>query len=307
MRHSWGRYVRQHYPLYLFLLPGLVYLLLFKYAPLYGLLIAFKDFSLFSGNTIVTSIWNSPWVGWKHFEQLLNLPAFTDVLLNTVIISLYKIVFLFPLPILFALLLNEIMVSWFKRFIQTVLYLPHFLSWVVVGGIFYSILGTNGLVTQLFHDLFGSSPSFLMDAGLFRRVLVFQEGWKETGWNMIIYLAAISAVDPHLYEAAKVDGAGRFQRMLYVTLPGIGSTIVLMLIMRLSRILEAGFEQILVMYNPTVYSVSDIIQTYTYRVGLGQMNFSLATAVGIFNSVTAFALIVTANAACRKLFSRSIY
>jgi putative aldouronate transport system permease protein len=307
MRNQTIRYIKMNYQLYLLLIPGFMFLFIFKYIPIYGLLIAFKDFSLFGGSNIIEAIWNSPWVGMKHFERLIYLPDFINVLSNTLIISTYKIVFLFPLPIILAILMNEIVKAWFKKPLQSILYLPHFLSWIVVAGMYQSILGTTGIVTQLFDALFGYSPAFMLDPDLFRSVLVFQEGWKGIGWNMIVYLAAISAIDPQLYEAARVDGATRFQRMIHVTLPGISSTIILMLILRLGNILEAGFEQILVMYNPIVYQVSDIIQTLTFRVGLGQMDFSLGTAVGLFNSVTAFILIVSANLVCRKMFGRSIY
>ena len=226
---------------------------------------------------------------------------------NTLIISLYKIVFLFPLPIILAILINEIGNIHFKKGIQTLLYMPHFLSWVIVGGLFVSILSADGVVNRALGYMGFESVRFFMDKSIFRGLLVVTAGWKESGWSAIIYLAAIVSLDTQIYEAAIVDGANKFQQIIYVTIPGIVPTIVLMFILRIGHILEAGFEQILVMYNPTVYKVADIIQTYVYRIGLGQMDFSLGSVVGLFDSVVAFILIVSANYVCRKTLDRSIW
>lgn len=294
--------IRKEWGLYLMLIPGLVFLLIFKYTPMYGLVIAFQDFSIFRG------ISGSEWVGLKHFEKLMVNDQFLSVFRNTVIISVYKLIFLFPAPIIIAILLNEIRKMMFKKVVQSIIYLPHFISWVIVSGLFINLLSLNGgIVNTLVEKLGGEPIGFFMDQNVFRPLLVVTEGWKEVGWGTIVYLAAISSIDPQLYEAAKMDGANKFQQMWHVTLPGMASTIVLMLILRLGSMLEAGTEQILVMYNPVVYNVADVIGTYVYRVGLGASDYSFSTAVGLFESVVAFTLVVTGNFICRKYLGRSIW
>lgn len=294
--------VRKDWDLYLLLIPGLVFLAVFKYAPMYGLVIAFKDFNIYDG------IAASPWVGFDNFSRLFSSAAFYDVFKNTLIISVYKMLFLFPLPILIAILLNEIKNMAFKRSVQTIIYLPHFLSWVIVSGIFINVLSVNGgIVNNIIQSLGGKPIKFFMDNNYFRGVLVGTAGWKETGWSTIVYLAAITSIDPQLYEAATIDGANKLKQAIYVTLPGMAPTIVLLFIMRLGSILEAGTEQILVMYNPTVYKVADVIGTYVYRVGLGQSDYSFTTAVGLFESVVAFILILSGNRLSGKLLKRSIW
>ena len=309
-RRWWMRsfgYLRAHFALYVMLLPGFLFLFLYKLPSYYGLTIAFKDFSMFLGNNPLEAIALSDWVGFSHFQRLLMNEDFLLVLKNTLVISLMKIVFLFPVPIVTAIMLNEIRSSLYKRLSQTFIYIPYFFSWVLVFGMFYSIIGTYGLVNQLIGYLGMKPLQVFTNSGAFRGLLVLTEGWKENGWNAIIYLAAISAIDPTLYEAARVDGAGKFMQIRHITLTGLFPTIVLMLIIRVGHILQAGFEQILVMYNPTVYDVADVIETYVYRVGMGQMDFSLGTALGLFNGVVALILIVGANAVSRKLLSRSIW
>lgn len=286
---------------YVLLLPALALIILFQYVPLYGLQIAFKDFNIFVG------IKDSPWVGLVHFQRVFTDANFYRALNNTLIISFYKLVFLFPLPIVLAILLNEVRSNIFRRSVQTVVYLPHFLSWVIVSGLFVSILGSDGVINQAIAPFVDRPIRFLMDRNWFRSVLVFTEGWKGVGWSAIIYLAAITSIDPQLYEAAIVDGANKFRRIWHITLPGISPTIILLLILNIGSLLEAGFQQILVMYNPMVYSVADIIGTYVYRVGLGQMNFSYGSAVGLFNSVVAFILILTGNQVAKRLVGRSIW
>ncbi|MEC0244838.1 ABC transporter permease [Paenibacillus chitinolyticus] len=296
------RTIRKDWDLYLMAIPGLLFLLLFKYTPMYGLIIAFQDFSIFKG------ISGSSWVGLKHFERLFVSAEFLNVLSNTLLISLYKLIFLFPLPIIVAILLNEIRQMVFKRVVQSVIYLPHFISWVIVGGLFINLLSVNGGIVNTLIVKFGGEPiPFFMDQGVFRSLLVFTEGWKELGWSTIIYLAAISSVDPQLYEAAKMDGASKFRQMWHITLPSIASTVVLMFILKIGSMLEAGTEQILVMYNPVVYKVSDVIGTYVYRVGIGASDYSFSTAVGLFESVIAFILVVGGNALCRRYLGRSIW
>ena len=293
--------LRTNYQYYLLLLPAVGLITLFQFVPLYGLSIAFKDFNIFQG------IAASPWVGWTHFERVFSDPAFFRVLRNTVLISLYKLVFLFPLPIILAILLNEVKNVVFKRSVQTVIYLPHFLSWVIVSGLFISILGTEGIVNEMIAPFVDRPIRFLMDRNWFRSILVATEGWKTIGWSAIVYLAAITGIDPQLYEAAIVDGANKFKRIWYITLPGIAPTIILLLILNIGNLLEAGFQQILVMYNPMVYPVADIIGTYVYRVGLGQMNFSYGTAVGLFNSLVAFGMVMGGNLLARKITGRGIW
>jgi len=227
---------------------------------------------------------------------------------NTLIISIYKIFFLFPLPILLAVLMNEIKNMVFKRGIQTIVYLPHFLSWVIVSGLFLQLLSTNGgLINKMIVGLGGESIAFFMNTEVFRSVLISSAGWKEVGWGMIIYLASIATIDPQLYEAAKIDGASRYRQIWHITLPGLVPIIILMFILRLGNILEAGTEQILVMYNSIVYEVADVIGTYVYRIGLGQQDYSFSTAVGLFDSVICFILIITGNYLSRKFLKRGIW
>lgn len=294
--------IRQHRDYYLLLLPGLIFLAVFRYSPMYGIVIAFQDYNVFQG------IAHSEWVGLEHFRRLIASDEFMQVLTNTLLISIYKIVILFPIPVILALLLNEVRLKWFKSTVQTMIYLPHFLSWVIIAGLFVNILSPmGGLVNDLI-GMFGGKPiDFLTNNDFFRSVVVFTAGWKESGWNAIIFIAAISGIDQEQYDAAKIDGSGRLQTMFYITLPGIASTVVLMFILRIGNILEAGTEQILTLYNPVVYATGDVIGTYVYRIGLGQMDYSFSTAVGLFNSVVGFLLILLGNAASRKWLQRSIW
>ncbi len=305
--HNFFVYLKQHPMLYLMLLPGLIFLFIYKFAPLYGILMAFKDYNIFAGANPMDAIAKSPWVGMQHFDKLFASSQFLKVLTNTLLINGYKILFLFPLPIICAILLNEIRQKAYKRLLQTAIYVPYFFSWVIVFGIFYSLLGSYGIVNTLISRLGGERVRFLTDTTIFRSLLVFTEGWKEIGYNTVIYLAAITAIDIELYEAARIDGANKWRLIWNITLPGLLPTIVLMLILKVGYILDTGFEQVLVFYNAAVYDVADIIQTYVYRLGMGQMNFSQSTALGLFNSVVAFVLIVGANAVSKKLLNRSIW
>lgn len=300
-------YIKHHPMLYIMLLPGLFFLFVYKLLPLYGITIAFKDYNIFLGNTPIEAIGLSKWVGLKYFDKLFRSNVFWKVLYNTLIINGMKVVFLFPLPIICAILLNEIRNRAYRKFSQTAIYVPYFFSWVVIYGIFYSLLSSYGVVNSAISWLGGSKVSFFTNDGIFRWLLVFTEGWKEVGYNTVIYLAAITGIDSTLYEAARVDGASKMQQIWHVTIPGILPTIILLLIMKVGYILDTGFEQVLVFYNPSVYDVADIIQTYVYRLGIGQMNFSLSTALGLFNSVVAFILIVGANTISRKTLQRSIW
>jgi putative aldouronate transport system permease protein len=299
--------IKPNIGLYIMLMPGLIFLFIYKFVPLFGLLIAFKDFNIFLGENPFESIMLSPYVGWDHFIRLFGNPDFAQVLKNTLIINGYKIIFLFPLPLIAAIMLNEIRQKTYTKLIQTFIYIPYFFSWVVVFGIFYSLLGNQGIVNELLTLMGLPSISFFTEKSVFRSLLVVTEGWKETGWYAVIYLASITSIDPSLYEAAKIDGAGKLKQIKHITLPSLFPTIVLLLIMKVGYILDTGFEQILVMYNPTVYDVADVIQTNVYRKGMGQMDFSLGTALGLFNSVISFILIVGSNTISKKFIKRSIW
>jgi putative aldouronate transport system permease protein len=305
--HSLLRDLARGRDMYLLLIPGMAFLLVFHFAPLFGIMIAFKDYQIFAGRNPVDAMLKSPWVGFSYFEQIFRDPYFFEVLSNTLIISFYKIFFLFPVPIVLALLLNEIGSVPFKRSVQTFIYIPHFISWPVIYGLFFTILSGDGVVNRIITGLGYQRILFFMDNRVFRGVLVFSEGWKEAGWGTIIYLASIAGIDPQLYEAATMDGAGKLRQALSITLPGIATTIVILLILRLGNLMEAGFMQVLAMYNPTVYDSADIIQTYVYRTGLGQLRFSYGTAFGLFNSFVSFTLIVSANFLSRRISGRSIW
>ncbi len=308
MRKSNRRaYFRRNYQLYVLLIPGIFWLFVYRFLPLFGLSIAFKNFKLFSGPTVISALINSDWVGLDNFRRIFGSADFSHVFGNTVTISLLKFFLLFPLPIIIAIMLNELRLRWYKRSVQTLIYMPHFLSWVIIYGIFLSLLGSDGMVNRWITNLGYERVNFFTDGKVFRWLLVFLDGWKESGWSAIIYLSALTAINTELYEAAKIDGATKLKQILHVTIPGIMPTVVMMLILRLGNILNAGFDQILVMYNPMVYSTADIIDTYVYRMGIGRMDFGLGTALGLFNSVIALVFIVSSNAASRKVIGRSIW
>ena len=281
--------------LYLMLVPGLAYYVIFHYVPMYGASIAFKDFSAAKG------IMDSPWAGFKHFEYLFGLSKFWEIVQNTLTISVYRIAIGFPAPIIAALMLNEIRRERFKRTIQTAIYLPHFISWVILGGIMANILSIDGGVfNEGIKELGGQPISFMTDESWFVPTVVLSNIWKEFGWGTIIYLAAMAGLNPQLYEAAMVDGANRWHLARHVTLPGIQNTIVIMFILRLGFIMEAGFEQIFILYSPSVYRVGDIIDTYVYRIGLLEGRFSRAAAVGLFKSVINFGLLLGADLVAKR-------
>lgn len=307
-RQPLSRYLRHNYDLYLLLLPSLIFVLIFHIAPMYGIMIAFKDYNMFlvKGSPMM-SILESPWVGFKYFEQVFAKADFWNVFRNTLVISIYKIIFCFPLPIIFAVFLNEVRSVRFQKGLQLVVYMPHFLSWVVVSGIFISLLGSTGVVNNLITSLGGEPVGFLMDTGKFRGILVISDAWKELGWSSIIYFSAIAGLDQECYEAAEVDGASRMQKIWYITVPGLMPTVILMLIIRVGNIMNAGFDQIFVMYNPPVYEVADIIGTYVYRMGLGKLDFSTGTAVGLFNSVIGMILVLSSNLIARRVTGKGIW
>ncbi len=295
----WHR-VRKHWDMYLMLIPALAFLILFKYLPMWGIRIAFQDFNIFDPN-------GSEWIGFTNFQKLFTSKDFLNVLKNTMIISFSKILILFPMGIIVALFLNEVHTLWYKKAVQTIIYIPHFFSWIVVAGIFTSILSTtNGLLNQLIELLGGEAVNFITPAW-FRSVIVFSAGWKEVGWNAIVFIAAIAGVSQEMYEAARIDGAGRLRQIWSITLPSIMPTILLMFILRIGSIMNAGTEQILAMYNPVVYDVGDVIGTYVYRIGLGKMDYSFSTAVGLFESLVGFLLVMAGNWLSRRTTGSSIW
>ncbi len=294
------------YKLYYFLIaPGIIYYLIFHYIPLYGVVIAFKDVSPFDG---VKEILTSEWVGLKHFRNFTNSYYFWDIMRNTLLISLYRLIFGFPAPILLAILLNEAKNILFQRIVQTVSYLPHFISMVIVAGLLTTFLTTDGgIVNTLLQQMGLKQIFFLGDANYFRSVLVISGIWKEVGWGTIIYLAAIAGIDAHLYEAAKLDGAGRMRQIWHVTLPGMSFIITLLLILSIGGLLDAGFEQIFLLYSPSVFKVADIIDTYVYRKGLVDLQYSYAAAVNLFKSLIAVILLLGANYLAKKYKQEGIW
>uniref|UniRef100_UPI00403F5839 ABC transporter permease n=1 Tax=Paenibacillus sp. FSL P2-0136 TaxID=2975317 RepID=UPI00403F5839 len=294
--------LKKYWDLYLIMLPGLAYFIIFKYVPMGGIIVAFQDFSAFAG------IRGSEWVGLTHFKNMFTDSEFYTVFKNTLLISLYKLIWGFPGPIILALMLNEVRHMLYKRGVQTLVYLPHFLSWVIIGGILINVLSpATGIVNQ-FLGMLGLEPIFFLGSQeWFRTVLVVSDIWKEAGWGAIIYLAALASIDPQIYEAAVVDGAGKWKQLLHVTLPSLIGTIVILFVLRLGSVLDVGFEQIFVLYNPLVYNVADVIETYVYRTGITQGQFSFTTAVGLFKSVISLILVVLANKAARKLGQDSLW
>ncbi|MBD2870604.1 ABC transporter permease [Paenibacillus arenilitoris] len=302
-KHSVWREYKKYRGLLLLLLPGIVFYSVFHYAPLYGIQLAFKEFRIMDG------IAGSPWVGFKHFNTMFFVSnQFGTILKNTLIISFLHIVFGFPAPIVLALLFNEIRLKVFKRVTQSISYLPHFLSWIILAGLLTTILSpSTGIVNQLIASLGFEPIYFLGDPNYFRFTLVVSGIWKEIGWGTIIYLAALASVDPHLYEAAVVDGANRWRQTLSITIPCLLPVISIMLLLRIGGILDAGFDQILNLYNPAVLKVSDILDTYVYRVGIGQFQYGLTTAVGLFKNVVGFMMILFANYAIKKMGQEGLF
>lgn len=291
-----GKRLRANRARLLMFLPGFAFILLFSYGPMYGLVLAFKDFNIGLG------IWDSPWVGWKHFRAFLSNASSLRVLGNTLRISLLHLVFGFPAPIILALLLNELKPGFFKRAAQTISYLPHFISWIVVAGILSNLLSPGtGMVNEVIKMLGGKPVYFLADVRWFRTVLVVSNIWKGIGWGSVVYLAALCSIPPEQYESAMIDGANRLQRIRYITLPSMKGIISIMLLMQAGSLMNAGFDQVFNLYNPSVYAVGDIIDTYVYRMGIGQMMYSFNTAVGLFKSTVNFILVMTVNFVTKRI------
>lgn len=288
--------------LWLLFLPCLLYFIVFRYAPMFGLIITFKNYNVFKG------IIASEWVGFKYYEMFFANPDFFLLLRNTFLLGVYKLIFGFPAPIALALLLNEVRNAVFKKFVQTVSYLPHFISNVIVASMVIMFLSpTGGLVNQILKSLGFQTVNFMMEPGMFRSVYVLSEIWQHIGWETIIYLAALTAVDPQLYEAASMDGANRWRKLWHVTLPGIAPAIVIVFILNVGKVLEIGFEKVFLMYNPATYETADIISTYVYRVGLEQGNFSYAAAIDLFMGIISLIFIWTANTISRKAGETSLW
>lgn len=281
--------------LYVIMLPPALYFFIFHYIPMYGVILAFKDFSPAKG------ILGSPWVGLKNFEQFFTNPYSFTILKNTIIFRGLHLTLGFPMPIILALLLNELTSERFKRLVQTSSYLPHFISLVVVAGMVSSFLSTNGMINQIVAALGGQARPWLMDPNWFRPIWLVTGMWQHAGWTAVIYLASLTGINPELYEAAAIDGAGRFQRLRYVTVPGLMPTIIIMFLLRVGQFLNLDFQLILLLYTPSTYEVADVLGTFIYRRGILSADFSYATAVGLFQSFVGLFFIVGANKIAKKL------
>ncbi|AJY45124.1 ABC transporter permease [Martelella endophytica] len=295
-------HLRAEWQLYLMLAPMVIWLVVFLYKPMYGLQIAFKDYSVFRG------ISGSPWVGFEHFQALFDSPQFMRAFKNTVIISFESLVFGFPMPIILALMFNEILHQSFKRTAQTIVYLPHFISTVIIAGIIITALSPSAGIVNTVIGWFGVEPIyFLTRPEWFRTIFITSGIWQEAGFGSIVFLAAIAGVSPSLYESAVVDGASRWQMMWRITIPCIMPTIVIMLIIRIGNLLEVSFEKVLLLYQPATYETADVINTFIYRQGLQQGQYDLAAAAGLFNAVVAFVLVMTANTIAKRRSGTSLW
>ena len=293
-------HVNKH--IYLIALPMIIYYIIFKYVPMYGIQIAFKDYNLIKG------ISASPWVGFKHFIKFVNSYYFVRVVKNTFMISFYGTLFAFPAPIIFALLLNEIRSTKFRRTVQTITYMPHFVSTVVVCGMIHMFCASDGFLGVAVANLLGTeAKNLLMNPKYFRTIYILSDIWKNIGWNSILYIAAILGIDQAQYEAAVIDGAGKFAQAIYVTIPGIMPTVIIKLIFRMGEMMDVGFEKVFLLYNEATWQVSDVISTYTYREGLLNMNYSYSSAVSLFNTVINFVLLWTTNFISRKVSETSLF
>lgn len=294
--------IRRDWLLLLIALPPIAYFILFHYVPMYGVLIAFKDFRPLDG------ILGSPWVGLKHFEQFFNSVYFGRLLRNTVLLSVFSLLWSFSIPILFALLLNELRNQLFKRVVQTASYLPHFISVAVVVGMMVNFLSpVDGIVNQLLMALGMQPIHFLSEPGWFRTIFISSGIWQSFGWESIIYIAAIAGINPHLYEAAEMDGAKRFQKMMYITIPGILPTIIILFILNIGNLMSVSFEKVLLLYSPAIYETADVIGTFVYRRGIQNGEFSYGTAISLFNNVINIILLLIANYTSRKVSQTSLW
>ncbi|MCV4230986.1 ABC transporter permease subunit [Virgibacillus sp. LDC1] len=287
--------------LYIMMIPVIGYYLIFHYGPMYGAIIAFKDYSPMKG------ILESDWVGLKHFEEFFNSYYFLRVLKNTILISLYTLIFEFPAPIILALLINEVRKKKFKRVVQTITYMPYFISLVVICGIITDFTNADGLINRLFMLLGYDGQAMLQKPELFRPIYVLSEIWQRIGWESIIYIAALMSIDLEQYEAARMDGASRIKQMFYITLPGLLPVITIMFILRMGNMLNVGFEKIILLYNPVTYETADVISSFVYRKGLLEFGWSYSSAVGLFNSVINLVLLISANYISRRVSQNSLW
>ncbi len=295
-------YFKHHWWLYAMFLPGAIYFIVFKYIPITNLVIAFQDYNPWLG------LFKSPFVGWKHFENFFRGHDFFMLLRNTLAISFLNLIFYFPMPIIVALLLNEIKNYRYKSSIQTMIYIPYFISMVIVASITYTLLNErDGVINMIIKEFYGETVKFLSGKEYFRGIIVIQNIWKETGWGMIIFLAALAGVDVELYEAARVDGAGRWKQMWHITLPAIRGTIVIMLILRVGAILNTGFEQIFLMSNSLNRSVAEVFDTYVYRLGITNGQYSFSTAVGLFKGIVGCIMVLGTNWVAKRCGETGIY
>ncbi|WP_284645132.1 ABC transporter permease [Paenibacillus silviterrae] len=293
-RTLWKR-IWKYKVLYLLLVPELIYFIVFKYVPMAGIIVAFKQYNLTLG------FFESPWVGLDNFKTFINGVYFKDILLNTILISFYKLAFGFSAPIVLALMLNEVQINWLKRTVQTITYLPHFISWVIAYGLMVALFAPgSGLVNALLKQGGMESVSFLTDPDWARFMIVASDIWKEVGWGAILYMAALTGIDPSLYEASRIDGAGKWRQLWHITLPGIRNVIIILLILRMGSILDAGFDQIFIFTNSFNQEKADIIDTWVYRQGIERMQIGLAAAVGVFKSVIATVLVVLSNQLAKR-------
>ena len=293
--------IRMHKGAYLIVLPVVVFYILFHYRPMYGLIIAFKNYSPAKG------IMGSSWAGFKHFEDFLTNPYFWRLMRNTLTISLSNLIFSFPAPIILALLLNEIKNKAFLRGSQMITYIPHFISLVVICGMIINFTDIDGVINDLLNVFGIERKAYLNYPQYFVPIYVISDIWQGIGWNSIIYMAALTGIDTSLYEAATIDGAGRWKQTLHVTIPGILPTIIIMLLMRIGNLLSVGYEKVILLYNPLTYETADIISTYVYRKGLLEQNYSFSTAVGLFNSIISFILLIGANTLSKRCGEGSLW
>ncbi|MCF2943028.1 ABC transporter permease subunit [Paenibacillus tarimensis] len=290
----WRRF-KSNIPLLIMFVPVALFFLIFRYAPIGGLVIAFKDYNFFDG------VLNSPWVGFKYFEMLFQDTRTLEIIRNTFFLSVLSIVFGFPVPIILAIMLNEVKNMMFKRTVQTIVYMPHFFSWVIISMMVLTVFSLeNGVVNRWVESFFGEPYAFMYNKESWVAIFIGSGIWKDMGFNAIIFLAALTTIDPSLYEAAGMDGAGKFRKIWHITLPGIRSTIILLLILSMGRVMEVGFDQVYMLQNSNVNEIADVISTFIYRTGLQGAQFSLTTAMGLFESLVALILIVTANYIARR-------
>lgn len=294
--------IKEHKLLYIMILPVVIWYIIFHYIPMIGILMAFQNYSPFKG------FFQSEWVGLQHFKDFFSSIYFWRLLRNTFLLSFYNLIFGFPVPIIFALLLNEVRNSLFKRVVQTVSYMPYFISLVVVAGIIIDFTSSDGVITQILHRFFGVEETNLLGKPeLFRTIYIVSDIWQGFGFASIIYLAALTSIDPELYEAAMIDGAGRLKQTWYITLPGIMNTVVILLILRIGTLLFVGHEKILLLYTPLTYETADVISTYVYRKGLQEFNYGYSTAVGLFNSIINSILLIISNKLAKKYTEISLF